>query len=327
MKELVENFAGQLEEASNIALRQKFSVPGSEIRNVLISGLGGSGIGGSLIQELVAADSPVPVVINKDYFLPSFASKHTLSIIVSYSGNTEETIQCLHAALEKSCHVVCISSGGEVVRLAKEKGLDHVIIPGGMPPRACLSYSMVQLLNIFKCFKLGKDYLSSDLQQSIALIRQKGEVIREKAREVASGLRDKIPVIYTVPGFEAVAVRMRQQLNENAKVLCWHHVIPEMNHNELVGWTTYNPALTVLLLRNADDYVRIRKRIEICKEIISKYTPNLVEVFSEGVSRLEKMIYLIHFGDWVSVFLAEMKQVDPVEVKVIDYLKKSMAKD
>jgi glucose/mannose-6-phosphate isomerase len=125
---------------------------------------------------------------------------------------------------------------------------------------------------------------------------------------------------------EGIAIRFRQQINENSKMLCWHHVIPEMNHNELVGWTTRNESLAVVVLRTSADYERNVKRLEICKNIFETYSSSLTEIHAKGDSPLEQAIYLIHLTDWVSCDIADIKQIDPVEVKIIDHLKTELAK-
>jgi glucose/mannose-6-phosphate isomerase len=124
---------------------------------------------------------------------------------------------------------------------------------------------------------------------------------------------------------EPVAIRWRQQINENSKELSWHHVIPEMNHNELVGWRNQEDDLYVIFLRNENDYERIQQRMDINKGIISKYA-KAVEIYSKGVSHVEKALYFIHLGDWISYYIAAEKDIDAVEVKVIDYLKSELAK-
>ena len=139
-------------------------------------------------------------------------------------------------------------------------------------------------------------------------------------------MKNKIPVIYTTTYKEGIAIRFRQQINENSKMLCWHHVFPEMNHNELVGWTEKNENLAIVIFRDKEDYSRNQTRIEISKKIIAKYTPNSIEIYAKGKSETEKAIYLIHLGDWVSFFLAELKGVDSVEVSVINHLKAQLAK-
>ena len=143
---------------------------------------------------------------------------------------------------------------------------------------------------------------------------------------MAERLTGKIPIIYAVDTMEPVAVRLRQQINENAKMLCWHHVIPEMNHNELVGWTEKHQDKAVVYLRNKDDYKRNQIRMDINQKIISQYTDNTVEIYSKGNSFIEKALYLVHLGDWVSWYLSEMQGVDAIQIKVIDYLKAELAK-
>ncbi|HRD40084.1 MAG TPA: SIS domain-containing protein [Bacteroidia bacterium] len=156
MKKLVENFPNQLREAFDIANGAKLS-PKNQIQNVIITGLGGSGIGGTIISELVSDNCPVPVTINKDYFLPAFTDSNTLVIISSYSGNTEETLQAMEQAIAKKAQVVCVTSGGKVAELASKNNFDVITIPGGNPPRSCIGYSLVQLIKVlvFKKARAG----------------------------------------------------------------------------------------------------------------------------------------------------------------------------
>ena len=132
--------------------------------------------------------------------------------------------------------------------------------------------------------------------------------------------------MYAANNFEAVATRFRQQINENSKMLCWHHVVPEMNHNELVGWRIKDDNQAVLFLRNQTDLPRIQERMELNKQIISKCTKNIYEIWSKGNSNLEKALYLINIGDWMSLYLSHLREVDTTEVKVIDFLKGELAK-
>jgi glucose/mannose-6-phosphate isomerase len=325
MKTLIKNFSGQLREAVEIAKQAKLTSYNGELKNVLISGLGGSGIGGTLVAELCENGGTIPVLVNKKYQIPSFIGPNTLFIASSYSGNTEETIEATLAAKEKGAKIVCVSSGGRIIEMAKENNWDYVIVPGGNPPRACLGYSLVQLLNILSFNKITSDIMFKQLEEAIKLIDAEEENIQKEAKEIAKKLVGKIPVIYTL-SLEAVAVRFRQQINENGKNLCWHHVIPEMNHNELVGWTDINENLAVLVLRNSSDFYRNVKRLEVNLDIISKYTKNITTLNSKGNNTIEEAIYLIHLTDWVSCFLADEKGVDVMEVKVIDHLKGELSK-
>jgi glucose/mannose-6-phosphate isomerase len=325
MKELVSNFSNQIREAISIAQKASLSPATSELHNILITGLGGSGIGGTITADLIAPEATLPVTINKTYTIPAFVNKHTLVIVSSYSGNTEETIAAAEAAFETGAKIICVSSGGAIIDFAKKNGLDHIIIPGGMPPRACVGYSLTQVLHICKYFGIIKTDVLNELNLSASLIDSDKNNIEQEAMRVAKVLHGKLPVIYTLSS-EGVAVRFRQQINENAKELCWHHVVPEMNHNELVGWRTKNEHLAVVILENENDFYRNKKRMEVCLQIIEQYTSNIVHICSKGPSDIQRAIYHIHLTDWVSCYIADLKNIDPNEVNVITRLKNELSK-
>lgn len=325
MKELIAAFPGQLEEALRIGQSYSFTTSGEAPATVLLTGLGGSGIGGSIVQNYVHDKLKVPFVVNKDYFLPAFVNASTLVIVCSYSGNTEETLQAMKDAIKAKAKVVCITSGGEVEALAGKKGLDCIIIPGGMPPRSCVGYSIVQILYVLKHFGLLRTKFAAEINAAIELLKKDRRAIEKKAMGIAQKLDGKTPIIYAASTFEGLAIRIRQQINENSKMLAWHGAIPEMNHNELVGWRDKDGSRAVLLLRNENDYERVQTRMDINKKIIRKYTSNIIEVYSKGESYWEQLFYFIHLTDWVSVYLADLHGVDATEVKVIDFLKGSLA--
>jgi glucose/mannose-6-phosphate isomerase len=329
MKTLIENFSKQLREAIQIGAKTTIRNPQSEIRNVIITGLGGSGIGGTIVSEIVSGECSVPIIINKDYFLPAFVNENSLVIVSSYSGNTEETIQAMDAALNAKAKIICVTSGGKISEMAKqsrELGSDFIIIPGGSPPRAALAYSLTQLFFILKKNQLVKTDFEKQLKDAADLIDADEKNICEEARVVAEFLFNKIPVIYAADGYNGVATRFRQQLNENSKMLCWHHILPEMNHNELVGWAGGSDEMAVVILRNKTDYSRTQARIEFSKKVFAQHTPHIKEIWSKGKTKLEQSIYLIHLTDWVSLFLAEKKGVDAVEVNIINQLKGELGK-
>jgi glucose/mannose-6-phosphate isomerase len=326
MKQLIENFSAQLDTALEIGRKFKALKSSTKFENVVVSGLGGSGIGADLVREYAASELKIPFIVLKDYVLPNFISDKTLFIASSYSGNTEETLSSVEIALKKKAKVVCITSGGKLAEIAKKKKLDVIIIPGGLPPRACLGYSFVQQLFVLKQFKLIKNGFEADLASSINLLKKESKGIQKSAVTIANKLFDKMPIIYAVNGMESVAVRFRQQVNENGKQLCWHHIIPEMNHNELVGWRTKDDKLAVVIFRNEQDFSRSQTRIELNKKIFKQYTPNIIEIWSKGNSYLERALYLIHLGDWISWELSVLRKFDCTEVKVIDWLKGELAK-
>jgi len=146
------------------------------------------------------------------------------------------------------------------------------------------------------------------------------------AKEIAKKLFGTIPYIYTTAQIEALAIRFRQQINENGKMLASHHVVPEMNHNELVGWRTKFDNLSAVFIHDQDDLYRNTKRMEIVSEVASEYARDIVKITAEGANRCQRLMYLVHLTDWITFYLAEMNQVDAVEVDVIDYLKGELAK-
>jgi glucose/mannose-6-phosphate isomerase len=325
MKTLVEGFTKQLKESLDIA-NAAVLTPKNNIHNILVTGLGGSGIGGTILSELIQSECPVPVIVNKDYFLPDFVNENTLLIISSYSGNTEETLSAMHQALTKKAQIVCITSGGNVLEIARQYNLDTIIIPGGNPPRSCIGYSLVQLFKIVQFNNLVKTDLLKQITDTITLLDSERAFIKLEANDIAKKLLDKITVIYSLGSCEGAAVRFRQQINENSKMLCWHHTFPEMNHNELVGWTKKNDDLAVVTFRTSFDYERTIKRYDICKPLFTKYSNSVTDIIAKGDSKTEQFFYLINMGDWISCYVADMKNIDAVEVNVITDLKNELAK-
>lgn len=325
MKALIEGFSKQIEVGIEIfranppkEIEQKYS-------NVVISGLGGSGIGGTIIRDLSSTFANVPVTVNKEYSIPAFVGPQTLFIASSYSGDTEETLAATQIAAEKKACIICITSGGKLAELAKTNHWGLLLIPGGSPPRANLGYSLTQLICIFSSAGLLHDSAKKELDEAVHFIQNNSQSIREKGAEIAKQLFTKRIIIYTDAAREGVAVRFRQQLNENSKMLCWHHVVPEMNHNELVGWTEKSDELAVVFIRNSSDHSRNQVRMEINKGIVSGYSNTVIELWGEGNNEIEKTFYMIHLVDWISFYLAEMKGVDIMDIKVIDFLKHKLS--
>lgn len=326
MKGLIEDFTRHLAKSIVICNQANLKKTDKKIESVLICGLGGSGIGGTVVSQIVANDANAPIVVNKDYKIPAFVNKNTLVICSSYSGNTEETLEMLTQAEEKGAEIACVTSGGKLEEIANTKNYNLIKIPGGNPPRAAFGLSLPTIFHFFTHYKIVSKNYFEDFAASIKNIDADEQNIINEAKKVTEKLYKKIPVIYSDAWFEGVSIRFRQQINENSKMLCWHHVIPEMNHNELVGWTTKNDDLAVVLFRNQDDYFRTQKRMEINKTVFEKYTSTILEIYSKGKNRLEQSLYLIHLGDWISYFLAEKNGVDVTEVDIITHLKNELSK-
>lgn len=326
MKRLVSVFTKQLKEAIEIGQKANLNPCSKTINNVVITGLGGSGIGGTIASQLMSKQLTVPVTVNNDYTLPGFVGENTLVIVSSFSGNTEETLEALKIAQEKNAEIACITSGGKLADIAKDKEYNILTLPLAFSPRAMLTYSVVQQFFLLHHYGLINNSFIGEVEKTISLLDNEIDDIKDLAHQAALALNNKTSVIYVEAGLEGVAVRMRQQINENSKCLGWHHVVPEMNHNELVGWAGGKEEYAVIMLRSSYENNRSTVRMNISKEIIEKYTSTIFEIKAKGESIIEQAFYHILFGDWTSVYLAELKQVDDVEVKVIDYLKAELAK-
>jgi glucose/mannose-6-phosphate isomerase len=326
LKDLIANFSQHLETAIQTIKNTEIKSSERAVQNVLIMGLGGSGIGGSVMAELVAGESPVPILVNKNYDIPAFVNESTLVIACSYSGNTEETLSAVAQAQEKGAMFACISAGGQLKEIAETNGYNILSMEGGNPPRSMFAYAFAYLLRYMEAYGFSNCSVIQELEASIKLLNSEEEEILKKAEVLANQIKNTIPQIIANNGSLAVAARFRQQLNENAKMLCWEAEVPEMNHNELVGWEGGDSRFSTVFIRNTTDNARTQKRMDIIKGIIGEKTEHVYEMWSQGDSAVQRALYLVHFGDWVSYYLSEINQVDIMDIKSIDLLKAELSK-
>ncbi|MDA7837086.1 bifunctional phosphoglucose/phosphomannose isomerase, partial [Salibacteraceae bacterium] len=300
---LVADFTEHLSVAIEIADKFKLdAVP--EFNNVLICGLGGSGIGGTILSQLLADHCSVPVQSSKDYTIPAFVDGKTLVIACSYSGNTEETLEAIDHAIEQGANIACISSGGKLSDMAVQNNWLLITVPGGLPPRAAFGLTIVQLLKLAEAYGMTSPKWKSQVEKAIAYLNSNEQSIRATARQLAESIQSKLPIVYTSNWLEGVATRWNQQISENSKGLSWHNVYPEMNHNELVGWASGTHDLSVIYLTSSFDHPRVSKRMELTETVIRKKTPHIHHYSAKGDSKIEQALYLIHLGDWMTVYLA-----------------------
>ncbi len=326
MLQLIEAFPDHLEQALDICKNTNLNPPKRDPKNVLITGLGGSGIGGTITADLLSHSAKVPVVVNKDYHIPAFVGNETLVIACSYSGNTEETLMAMAEALEAGAEVAVITSGGMMGERADAAGLNKIVVPGGNPPRSMLGFALVTLLHYANHYGLGDVDLESEIPNIARQLRNEQSELRTQNQQFAEKLKGKTVATYAASGMGGVATRWRQQLNENSKMPGWDAEVPEMNHNELVGWAGGNESYAAIFLRTNYDYSRNQRRMEINRELLTPYTPYVFEVWAKQGSKLSEVLYLIHYGDWLSYYLSELNQVDIMDIKAIDYLKSELSK-
>lgn len=326
MDKLISAFPANITEALAIASKSTFKKPENEIHNVVICGMGGSGIGGKLAGKWIEDEVKVPILYAHDYNLPAFVSKNSLVIGSSYSGNTEETISTVKEAIDRGSHIIGVCSGGEMQQICANNGFDCVVVPGGNPPRTALAFSLVQLLNIFSNLGMISSKRLEEMETARQLIVENEAEIKSKAREIASFLIGNVGVLYGTTMYEPVLVRARQQFNENSKLLCWHHTLPEMNHNELVGWGGGDDRFASIFFESEDIHPRNARRLEITKARIASMSSKNMVISPKGDNLIERSIYYINLVDWASLYLSELKGVDPIDIEIIDYLKSELAK-
>jgi glucose/mannose-6-phosphate isomerase len=337
MYDLLLSFPVQVDTAYAIGQRCPLpEVKSSSVKNIVVTGMGGSAIGGDLARSYLAEDLKIPFLICRNYTLPTFVGPDSLVIASSYSGNTEETVEAYQQAKDAGAKLLAITTGGELAEKATSDRIPLIKIPPGLPPRAALGYSFVPLLVSLWRMKLAPDrcidFFEGEhiLKQGVDEYRVEVPLSENLAKEMATKLHRKLPIIYSATDhFDAVAVRFKGQLCENSKMLAFFNFFPEFNHNELVGWNKLydlQPHLAVVILRDEDDHHRIRRRMELVRGIVEDLDVPVYELESKGGCLLERMFSLIQLGDFISFYLAILNEVDPTPVEVIDYLKRELAK-
>ena len=326
MKSLIVAFPQNIVDALEIASKSNIRTANKSFKNVVLCGLGGSGIGAKIVANWIQDEINVPVVCLNEYTLPAFVDEHSLVIGSSYSGNTEETTLSMLEAKKRGSHIVGITSGGQLSVFCQENDYDCILVPGGNPPRSALAFSLVQLLHILSVHGLIERKSLEDMKSSVGLLNSEIASIHEIGKSLAEHLYQKVGILYAETKYEAVAVRARQQFNENSKYLCWHHVIPEMNHNELVGWTGGDKRFAPVFFVTADQHPRNSKRFQITQKAVENKCGTSFTLTAKGASFIERSLYLTHVVDWASFYLCEMNGADIIDIEIIDYLKGELAK-
>ncbi|MCX5642560.1 MAG: bifunctional phosphoglucose/phosphomannose isomerase [Candidatus Omnitrophica bacterium] len=300
---------------------------------IIFSGLGGSAICGDLFRDVFSDQLAIPVLTNRDYCLPAWVNQQTLAILISYSGNTEETLSTYREARKRKVMIGVVSSGGKLSEMAQKDRVPLVTVPAGYPPRTALGYlffGALSLLESADILKISKPCFSELLQaihKTAANNDTQTNFNENPARRLAAALKGTIPIIYSAAFLSGTATRWKTQIEENSKNLAFTGIMPEMNHNEVVGWSC--PAktlkqLSVLFLRDREDEPQVKKRFEITRGLL-RPRRFCAEVESRSNNRLVRLFSTIVFGDWVSYYLALENKTDPTPVERITQLKKQLA--
>jgi glucose/mannose-6-phosphate isomerase len=334
MRSLLESFPDQVRVAADKA--RNLSLPSvRNARNLVITGLGGSAIGGDVARSVLGESLPIPLIVNRDYRLPSFVASDSIVIACSYSGNTEETLSAYQDARRAHASIICITSGGRLAEVAKADGFLVITIPAGLPPRAAFGHLCFAVLSSIQALGLVAD-MSDSFDETCRLVASlldryspAGPEVENLAKRIARSLHGKIVAVYGSNGIlDSAAARWRGQIEENAKNLAFHHVLPEMNHNELVGWLNPEQGLLdvgVVFLRDKGDHPQVQHRFDLTREVIEERAGVVHEVWSEGESLLARVFSVVYLGDFVSLYLAYLNNVDPTPVETIETFKKRLS--
>lgn len=290
----------------------------NQFSNILIGGLGGSGIGGRIVKTIFMDSFPIPVEVVADYSLPAYVNEKTLVILGSYSGNTEETLAMFEEVKAKGSTMIILTGGGKLGALAQEHNLKTYLIEQGFQPRMALGFSLTYLVQIFGEL-MGKE-VQEELKDVVKLFEDNTPYY-EDAEQVFNTIQSKAKskfVVLSDAQFEGVATRFAQQIQENAKHECFTHVLPEHNHNVIESY--YGTLDSVFFFLNTNSNARVASRFEFLGSLLEVENHKIVELGVENFT-LASVYQTIHRLDWISLLVADSRKVDSLNVPNIASLK------
>ncbi|HXP33905.1 MAG TPA: bifunctional phosphoglucose/phosphomannose isomerase [Acidimicrobiales bacterium] len=299
------------------------------VENVVVLGMGGSGIAGDVMVAVAGPFVPVPITVVKSYDLPDFVGRGSLVFAVSFSGNTEETVEAAGEAANAGASLVAVTSGGELSALAEDMGAPVVPVPADIPqPRAGLGAMAIPPLIVLEdigLFPGASQWVAlavDQLRRRRDRLVQPGSVAEELARRIGR----TIPLIHGAQAIgAAAALRWKAQINENAKAPAFWGVYPELCHNEIAGWGQHGDVtrqvLTLVNLRHDAEHPQVLRRFAFVADVLREVVADIVEVHAEGEGDLAQLLDLVIVGDFVSLHLAAREGIDPGPVPVLEELK------
>ena len=306
------------------------------IRNIVVLGMGGSGISGQVVSSAFNDELPVPVAVLNQIRTPAYVGPNTLAFAMSYSGGTEETLSMAQSAAEKGAQLVAVSCGGELETLARETGGLHIPCPSGFLPRAAVGALVAPLCAVL--YRLGlAPSAHAQLMRAQEQLAKRRDACRPEvegaanpAREIARRIGRTIPLIYGGGALGAVAAyRWKCDVNENAKAPAFWNTYPELDHNEICAWGQHGAVtrqlITLIELRHGFEHERLRLRFDATREIVDECVHQVLAVEAQGEGRLAQLLDLMYVGDWTSCYLALQNDVDPGPIDAIFALKDRLA--
>lgn len=303
------------------------------VKKVAVAGMGGSAIAGDILKDWVGSEVRVSMEVCRGYHLPAYIDTDSLVFVMSYSGDTEETLSCMVDAINRGCKIVSISSNGALRRATETLGLPFIQLPKMAAARASLPYLFApipQLLAKLGILPSGK--VDQNMKATVEVLNELAqeyavEVPVEKnfAKQTAIKLYETVPIIYSCNPYRSAALRFKDQVNENCKMPARFDVFPELNHNEIIGWEAPNEITrrySLILLRGVEELPEVRERIEVLNErIFTKKAKSMVEINAQGETKLARIFSLIFTVDMISMYLAVLYNRDPMASEIFPLLK------
>lgn len=323
-----ESCRGAVEAAERLPLDR---LPRREFKAVAIAGVGGSAIGGHLLRDWLLDSCPISIYVSRGYHLPRFVDEETLIFAVSYSGNTEETLNAFREALERRCPVIALTSGGELQRLSAEVGIPRLSLPRGMQPRAALPNQFFSLATVMRRLDLASEPWGEVEEAFEILEGLRNDLMPETptasnpAKLVALGLMGLVPFVYGPRLFEAVAYRISTELNENGKVPAGSRFFPEAFHNAVMGCEgpeEVRRRVCALIIRDPGGPMEMRRKIDGFKQLLESGGVRVLEIRARGRGRLARMLSALYIGDYTSTYLGLLYGLDPSSTDSIAALKR-----
>ena len=287
--------------------------------------MGGSAIGGLLARAALGDSLGLPMLIFRDYELPPWTSPDRAILCSSYSGDTEETLACFEAAEAIGARRYAATTGGALGAAARKAGVPVIGLPAGLQPRHSVGYGFTVACEIAALIGAAPG-MRTEIDTAAAHLEQGAEALASRAGEIADQLAGNVPLLYGCDLTIPVAYRWKTQINENAKQHAFAHQLPELDHNELVGWTpgAAGGGFAAVFLADSDQHPRQRQRAELTAKLIEPAAAAVIEVETVGETRVERLLWAVMLGDLVSLALAAHNGVDPGPVEVIERLKEEL---
>ena len=313
LKEFPDQFPHALELAEGVMVH-------THPKRILISGMGGSALPGDILGSYLRGETHI--YMNRDYGVPHWVDDTTLVICISYSGNTEETLESYRDARDRGANIVVITAGGELLELAKEHDIPTVLITDGLQPRCATGYIFTSIIAVLMNSSIVGEHHRKEIIGMAEELKTLDFV--SEAEAVAKELKNHIPIIYASDRFHSLARVWKIKINENAKVQAFHNSFPELNHNEMVGFTNLVMKPYLIFLKSPLDHERVQKRMTVTKEILTKKGIPVHEVMMKGNSLITEIFSTLLLGDWISYYLSREYKTDPMPVQLVEDFKNTL---